>query len=133
MLGTQPQHNKRGRGRGGAGSKQCHHKEDQLETRLMNLLRGTSPQGLFGIPESRNLNDNLLLVRPALKVSRTVLEEAAVSWREDESNQVNDVVRNRVRNELIPLMDSIAQRDVTVTINKSLPNKKPVAAAAQPE
>lgn len=90
----------------------AHHREDQLETRIMNLLRGCSPKGLSGIPESRKLAEGISLVRPALKVSREWLGEIATEWREDKSNAVEDNVRNRLRLTIIPQLQSLFPRDV---------------------
>jgi tRNA(Ile)-lysidine synthase len=57
------------------------------------------------------------VVRPLLDIRKSELKawmlERKLSWREDPTNAVNDVVRNRLRNEAIPLLDEIAKRDIT--------------------
>lgn len=85
----------------------AHHKDDQAETVLMNLLRGSGARGLAGIPESRPLGRSQLW-RPLLQQSRAELETYArhrsLPWVEDESNADTRLSRNFVRHELLPLM-----------------------------
>jgi len=79
----------------------AHHADDQAETVLLRLLRGTGPDGLGGIPERSR---DGWIVRPLLRVSRATLEGYArahrLSWREDESNASPAYARNRLRNRL---------------------------------
>ena len=94
----------------------AHHANDNLETVLINFIRGTGLQGLTGIPDK-----NECIVRPLLPFSRTQIEEFArenkLTWREDSSNQSLKYVRNKVRLEVIPkllelnpqLLDSFAK------------------------
>ncbi|MCC3377833.1 tRNA lysidine(34) synthetase, partial [Cohnella sp. REN36] len=58
---------------GGAKIATAHHADDQLETMLMRLVRGTSVEGLSGIPLRRHEN-NIDIVRPLLEVSRDQIE-----------------------------------------------------------
>jgi len=85
-----------------------HHADDQAETVLMKLLRGCSPAGLGGMRVSR-LEGNLRIVRPLLAVRRLELREFLASigesFREDLSNQDHRFLRNRIRHELIPLLE----------------------------
>jgi len=78
-----------------------HHKWDQAETVLLNLLRGSGLSGLSGI---RGLQDKichpLLIFSP--EELKKLLTEQSIVWREDESNFQNQYTRNRLRNELIP-------------------------------
>lgn len=88
-----------------------HHADDNLETVLFRMLRGTGPRGLAGIPESRWLGrgeQRLLLVRPLLRTRRTTLEailqklgEAAYA---DSSNADVGYARNQLRLETIPAL-----------------------------
>jgi tRNA(Ile)-lysidine synthase TilS/MesJ len=59
----------------------------------------------------------MTIIRPLLGVRKVELAEwmngQDFNWREDATNKVNDVVRNRLRNEALPLLDAIANRDVT--------------------
>ena len=81
----------------------AHHADDNLETFLINLARGSGLKGLTGIPER-----NGRIRRPLLKVLREDIETYArdkkIEWREDRSNAQNKYLRNRIRNELVPLM-----------------------------
>ncbi|MCF6295245.1 MAG: tRNA lysidine(34) synthetase TilS [Flavobacteriaceae bacterium] len=84
----------------------AHHADDNLETFLINLSRGTGLDGLTGIPE---INENV--VRPLLPFSREDIEEYAKSenlkWREDSSNASNKYLRNKLRMEAIPILKEI--------------------------
>lgn len=87
----------------GWGIAVAHTADDDAETFLLNLLRGSGPRGLAGIPECRGS-----IVRPLLGFSRAFLRETLeyhhISWREDRSNEDDTYLRNRVRNRLIPLL-----------------------------
>jgi tRNA(Ile)-lysidine synthase len=79
-----------------------HHRDDQAETVLMNLLRGSGLDGLKGIPPVRHGR----IVRPLLDVSRNdilaFLKREGLTFRVDPSNMDPAFLRNRIRNELIP-------------------------------
>ena len=80
-----------------------HHADDNLETVLFRMLRGTGPRGLAGIPESRWLGDaehRLVLVRPMLRTRRTTIESLIERFGEEPyHDSTNDDVRH-ARNEL---------------------------------
>lgn len=80
----------------------AHHADDQAETILMRLLRGSGMAGLSGMAY-RNDRD---YVRPLLEISRSEIEQylrrAGLSWREDASNSDTTYLRNRIRHELLP-------------------------------
>lgn len=84
----------------------AHHADDNLETFLINLTRGTGLNGLTGIPE---INDNI--VRPLLPFSREQLESYAkenrLQWREDSSNISDKYLRNKLRHHVIPLLKEV--------------------------
>ncbi|MBL7648737.1 MAG: tRNA lysidine(34) synthetase TilS [Candidatus Hydrogenedentes bacterium] len=84
-----------------------HHADDQAETVLLRLLRGASPAGLGGIPPRRE-EGGIQIIRPLLDVTRREirawLESERISWREDATNAEVDVLRNRVRHELLPIL-----------------------------
>jgi tRNA(Ile)-lysidine synthase len=94
----------------GAGSLlTAHHADDNLETVLFRMLRGTGPRGLAGIPEARWLDrgrQRLLLVRPFLRTRRTTLESILQTLGErtydDSTNHDLRYARNRLRHETIP-------------------------------
>ena len=87
-----------------------HTADDQAETVLLNLLRGSVVTGLGGIPPVRRLSpkSSLLLVRPLLGCSRDQLRRylarRKLTWCEDESNLSLDFTRNRVRHVLLDLV-----------------------------
>jgi len=89
----------------------AHTLDDQAETVLLKFLRGAGTRGLAGIyPEiARDHDQPARIVRPLLGVSRdeveTYLESLGQSWREDTSNLDHRFLRNRVRHELLPLLE----------------------------
>ena len=84
-----------------------HHADDQVETVLYRLLRGSGPRGLAGMPASRHLG-NAELLRPLLPFSRSDLEQYALTeglvWIEDESNEDVSFDRNFLRHKVIPAL-----------------------------
>lgn len=86
-----------------------HHKNDNAETLLFRLFRGTGLKGLMGIPESR-LMGKATLVRPMLQVLRSQIKDyadkKALSWVEDDSNADSKYSRNFIRNDVIPLLET---------------------------
>lgn len=82
----------------------AHHLNDDLETFLINLGRGTGIKGLTGIPVV-----NGKIVRPLLKFSRKQIKEYAskegLQWREDSSNATDNYVRNHIRHHAIPSLE----------------------------
>ncbi len=83
----------------------AHTLNDQAETVIMRLIRGSGSRGLAGIrPSVGNI------IRPLINVTkleaREYLRSKGVSWREDSTNSSNEFLRNRIRNELIPLLES---------------------------
>jgi tRNA(Ile)-lysidine synthase len=100
----------------------AHHADDQAETVLWNLLRGS--HGLKGMRGEQRLATEsgvvLELSRPLLGVRRAELvawlESQGHRWREDSSNAEPIAVRNRLRNEALPLLAEISGRDVTLAL-----------------
>lgn len=84
-----------------------HTLDDQIETFLMRLVRGTGMNGLRGIPEVRYV-DNLMIIRPLIEVWRREVEEFleknSIVFREDSSNYSPEYLRNRIRHNLLPLL-----------------------------
>jgi tRNA(Ile)-lysidine synthase len=87
----------------GARIATAHTADDQAETLVLRLLRGTGPDGLRGI---RERSDDGVVVRPLLRVTRAELEcyaaERGLRWREDSSNAMDDYTRNRLRHHWLP-------------------------------
>ncbi len=93
----------------------AHHADDQVETILFRLLRGTGLKGLAGIPPRRWLVPNEIeIVRPLLTVYRQELEryaeEQGLRFREDSSNRSRKYARNRLRLDVMPLLASLNPR-----------------------
>lgn len=84
----------------------AHHRDDAVETLLMNLMRGSGIHGLTGI---RACNGEI--VRPLLDVSRqeieAYLDSIGQEYMMDSSNLVDDVVRNKIRLNVLPLLEQI--------------------------
>jgi tRNA(Ile)-lysidine synthase len=89
-----------------------HQLDDQAETVLLHLLRGTSLEGLGGIPARRPLRPGVELIRPLLPLTRAevilYLERNKLGWREDATNADPKFTRNWVRREVIPLLEERA-------------------------
>jgi len=100
----------------------AHHADDQVELFFLRLLRGTGGEGLAGMkwrspsPVAREIT----LVRPLLEVSKADLLAYArangVSFREDATNFSSDFLRNRIRQELLPLLRRKYQPAVDKTV-----------------
>jgi len=86
----------------------AHHADDNAETFLLNLMRGSGMDGLAAIPPLRKIGKGWV-ARPLLDFHRQDLEnflrERNISWLEDPSNQDLSIDRNYVRNELFPELD----------------------------
>jgi len=89
----------------------AHHLDDQAETLLLQLLRGTGLRGAAAMPELRTLPGSAVRVfRPLLGVARDRLREHALArglaWAEDESNASLAMDRNYLRHEVMPRLDA---------------------------
>lgn len=88
----------------------AHHLDDQAETVLLQLLRGTGLKGVAAMPRLRALNERVMLYRPLLAFSRAELEAHAraqgLTWIDDESNLSRSHDRNYLRHEIAPLLDA---------------------------
>lgn len=84
----------------------AHHADDNLETFLINLSRGTGIDGLLGIPEQTETT-----IRPLLQFSRERIlqyaNEAGIVWREDQSNQDFIHLRNKIRHQIVPILKEL--------------------------
>ncbi len=84
----------------------AHHADDNLETFLINLTRGTGLEGLTGIPAINNK-----IVRPLLVFSQEEIKNYAtknnIQWREDASNAETKYLRNKIRHEIIPSLKEL--------------------------
>ena len=82
----------------------AHNKNDQLETLLMRFIQGAGSDSSQGIPSTREK-----FIRPLLWTDRTDIEsyliEKNLTWRTDSTNSDNTYLRNKIRNELVPLLN----------------------------
>ncbi|MBO7583575.1 MAG: tRNA lysidine(34) synthetase TilS [Treponema sp.] len=82
----------------------AHNKNDQLETLVMRFLQGAGTESRGGIPQVRGK-----YVRPLLDIERAQIEQyltqKKISWRNDSTNNDTSYLRNRIRSELVPLLN----------------------------
>lgn len=100
-----------------------HHADDQAETILFNLLRGSA--GLKGMSSEQHMDDlNMTIFRPMLNTSReeinTYITNNNLHYREDSSNTDDFATRNRMRNEAIPLLEDIMGRKISPALIRAL-------------
>lgn len=109
---------KTARDRGCARIALGHHRDDHVEQVLMNLVRGAGVRGLRGIPPVRQGN----IIRPLIGLSKAdilaYLEEIGQNFVLDSTNQDTTFLRNRVRHDLIPLLESGFNPDITSGLNR---------------
>jgi tRNA(Ile)-lysidine synthase len=88
----------------------AHTLDDQIETMLFRMFRGTSATGLTGIPVRRLSKGGIAIIRPLLSVRRQLLQkyldDNQVVARIDATNLTSDYARNYIRNELVPRIDA---------------------------
>jgi len=98
----------------------AHHADDNLETFLINLTRGSGLDGFTGIPK---INGNI--VRPLLAFSREEILAYAktntIDWREDASNATTKYIRNKIRHKVLPVLKEI-NPNLLETFAKTLEN-----------
>lgn len=101
----------------------AHHADDQAETILANLCRGTSVSGLSGMAQETQLNrgaQRLTLQRPLLEWRRAEIDayitQHELIYREDSSNSSLQHRRNRLRHQVLPLLNDVFGRDVAPII-----------------
>ncbi|MEM7627582.1 MAG: tRNA lysidine(34) synthetase TilS [Planctomycetota bacterium] len=101
----------------------AHHADDQLETLLMAILRGTTAKGLRGIAWRRPLADSVTLIRPMLGATHAdavaLLDHLGQPWREDATNLDRSRTRARLRHEVLPVLrelrPSVARKAVELS------------------
>lgn len=109
----------------------AHHADDQAETLLFNLLRGAA--GLKGMKARQELGA-LTFLRPFLEIRRKAINQYLSSlnhsFRDDSSNLEPFATRNRLRNEVIPLLSEIMKRDITTNILRASHHHRELEDAA---
>lgn len=111
----------------------AHHKDDSIETALLNFARGTGVKGLTGIAASKEK-----LIRPMLFTTRDEIvayaNENQLAWREDSSNETDNYTRNKFRHHLLPwLMKEIPQayEGFEASFNRLEESEKLIGAAME--
>jgi tRNA(Ile)-lysidine synthase len=100
----------------------AHHADDQVELFFLRLLRGAGGEGLAGMKwrSPSSADKQITLVRPLLGFSKNEILEFArankIKFREDATNFSNDFLRNRIRNELLPLLQKNYQSGLAKTV-----------------
>jgi tRNA(Ile)-lysidine synthase len=93
-----------------------HTADDQAETILFRMLRGTGLSGLTGMPQTRQLSEATTLIRPLLSVRRSdvmdYLDQLQQPYRTDGSNRDLRFARNRLRHEVLPALQELSAGDV---------------------
>ena len=84
----------------------AHHRDDDMETFFINLLRGTGIKGMLGVPQKKES-----IVRPLLFTKKNeiyeFLKKNKIEYREDSSNKDDKYLRNKIRLQLIPLLEQM--------------------------
>ena len=95
----------------------AHHENDNAETVLHNLIRGTKAAGMGGIRPIQEIGEGVAYIRPLLKVTReeieTYLRQQKIPWMIDSTNQELEYTRNRIRHRIIPEMEKINPKVVS--------------------
>lgn len=95
-----------------------HHRDDNAELILINLFRGSGPSGLCGIPPMREGR----IIRPLIQVSKeeikTFLKMENQDYMEDDSNEDPRFLRNRIRHQLIPLLESEYNPEIVDSLDR---------------
>lgn len=99
----------------------AHHADDQAETVMMRLLRGSGASGLAGMMMNRQ-EKNVQLIRPLLRINKTALvaccEACGIPYAEDLSNQSRKYVRNQIRLDVLPFLGQYNQQ-ITKALNRT--------------
>jgi tRNA(Ile)-lysidine synthase len=98
----------------------AHTADDQAETILHRVIRGTGLAGLTGIPKTRVFDDDFVIIRPLLGIRRSEIESylnaQGQTWRHDASNDQLEWTRNRLRQEVLPKLAEQFHCDVHTSL-----------------
>lgn len=107
----------------------AHTADDSAETILFNLIRGTGIDGLCGIPPVRKNGENFV-VRPLIECTRaeveSFLKHRNQEFMTDSTNLTNDYTRNKIRNEIIPLI-----REINPSFGRTVKNTANILQSAR--
>lgn len=96
----------------------AHNANDNLETMILNMARGTGLKGMTGIPPVRGN-----IIRPLLEISRSEIEEFLKSRRQefvtDSTNLTEDYTRNKIRHKIIPVIEEINSSAIATAVKTS--------------
>jgi tRNA(Ile)-lysidine synthetase-like protein len=94
----------------------AHHQNDQIETAVFNILRGTGRKGLSSLKSTK------VIIRPLLKISKDQIYEYASAnnllWREDSTNLDTKYARNYIRHKLLTKLPSTERKELVSSLNK---------------
>ncbi len=100
-----------------------HHKNDIIETLLIRLSRGSGLTGLAAPRPVQIFNNGIIRLRPLLNITKekiiSDLRSLNIPWCEDKTNHENKFLRNKIRNNVIPILKKSADRDVIEGIAQS--------------
>ncbi len=100
----------------------AHHANDNAETVLMNIIRGSGTVGLKGIEPVRTNKEGIVFIRPLLNCTKQEIEDYCeqekLQPKIDKSNQENQYTRNKIRNILIPMIEKEWNPNIVETINR---------------
>ena len=95
-----------------------HHADDNAESVLMFLIRGSGPTGMSGIPPVRNGNIIRPLIRLTRRQTKEYLDENGLAHISDSTNLDNRFLRNRIRNQLIPELKASYNPGIISSLNR---------------
>jgi tRNA(Ile)-lysidine synthase len=104
----------------------AHHRDDQVELFFVRLLRGAGGEGLAGMKwrNASPVDDSICLTRPLLNSAKAELRQFAtenhIEFSEDESNSSVEILRNRIRHQLLPLLRKEFQPALDTTILRAM-------------
>lgn len=111
----------------------AHHRDDQAETLLLQLMRGAGPHGLAGMSVTRVGARGVTMLRPMLAIARTTIDGYAVAaplrWVDDESNAQTQYLRNAVRHTLMPALAGVF-RNPSATLARAAAHQAEAALLA---
>lgn len=94
----------------------AHHQDDLIETAIINLVRGTGPQGIYA------MLDNSKIIRPLIAYPKVQIlscaKERDLIWREDETNQDAKYLRNRIRQTVMPKLTPASRQEILHLVNQ---------------
>ncbi len=105
----------------------AHHLNDSEETILLKLLRGvhiSRLQGMEAVSSTSSSQNRVLFARPLIQIRKQEIKEYLVvnqfRWREDSSNEEPKYLRNRIRNELVPLLEDLVGGKDNLQVNQEI-------------